>query len=292
LQFKISQSGDDLFVKRQIIHEGDHSETSYVAVDHVFHQGSQSLIMITSGPQGMAVYVNGALVKRPAQFRMTGRDVSGQLVIGNSPIENLVWTGQLLGLGIYNQEFTAAQALWHYNAWTRGQASKLADNGKTLTLYLFDERQGRLVRNHVPSQPDIYIPEKFFILHQPLLVSPREDFRPTWTYVEWTILNIAAFVPLGLFFCAYFLSLTRISRAVLATVILGATVSFAIELLQAYLPTRDSGTTDIITNTLGTALGAILCRSRLAQVLLRDPVFPTMRAQTVAEMECSETVQT
>jgi glycopeptide antibiotics resistance protein len=50
-------------------------------------------------------------------------------------------------------------------------------------------------------------------------------------------------------------------KTVLATIVLGAVFSLTIEVLQWYIPMRDSGTTDILTNTLGTALGAVLYRS-------------------------------
>ncbi len=46
--------------------------------------------------------------------------------------------------------------------------------------------------------------------------------------------------------------------AALAAVITGVATSFVIEYFQSYLPTRYSGTTDLITNSIGTCLGVAM----------------------------------
>jgi hypothetical protein len=46
--------------------------------------------------------------------------------------------------------------------------------------------------------------------------------------------------------------------AVVLAVVAGFVVSFAIEYLQAYLPSRDSSLRDLVTNSLGTAMGAVI----------------------------------
>jgi glycopeptide antibiotics resistance protein len=50
------------------------------------------------------------------------------------------------------------------------------------------------------------------------------------------------------------------NRAVMITVVAGASISFIIEILQAIIPSRDSGVMDIFTNTFGTWLGVLLLR--------------------------------
>ena len=118
-------------------------------------------------------------------------------------------------------------------------------------------KSGSVIRSQVPSAPDLVIPERFFVLNKWFLEPFWKEFRPGWSYWKDVAVNIVGFIPLGFFFCSYFSLVRRIEHPASATIALGFVVSLTIEVLQAFLPTRDSGTTDLITNTFGTALGVI-----------------------------------
>jgi glycopeptide antibiotics resistance protein len=126
------------------------------------------------------------------------------------------------------------------------------------------------VRNQVSSGPDLGIPRRFQIPYKPFLKAPWNEFYPYRAYLKDVFINIAGFVPFGFFFCMYLSAAAgKVSRkTVVATIILGAAFSTTIEVLQWFIPVRDSGTTDILTNTLGTTIGATLCRAAVPSTLL------------------------
>ena len=106
-------------------------------------------------------------------------------------------------------------------------------------------------------------------MHEQFLERPWDEFRQDWNYWKDIGINVAGFIPLGFFFFAYFsVQYERSKGAVLVTVVLGFTVSLTIEVLQAFLPTRDSGMTDLITNTFGTAVGVLAFRYGAVQSVL------------------------
>jgi glycopeptide antibiotics resistance protein len=106
------------------------------------------------------------------------------------------------------------------------------------------------------------------------MVIDKVSLEPFWKefdlsegYWSGNLKNVVGFVPFGFCFYAYFAVARRPRRAALLTLIWGALVSLTIEVLQAALPTRDSGTTDLITNTLGTWVG-VLCYKHIYLLLL------------------------
>jgi glycopeptide antibiotics resistance protein len=114
----------------------------------------------------------------------------------------------------------------------------------------------------------LVIPAHYFVLHPGFLVAPWREFKPTWSYWQDFSVNIAGFIPLGFCVAAYFSTVEMINRPKATTIILGFVVSLTIEVLQVFLPTRSSGTTDLVTNTLGTAIGVMLYGCSFTQGLL------------------------
>ena len=235
---------------------------SRMYVANVFLGRKPVFITITSATRGTTVYVDGARVGTSTEFLASDGDAAVQLVVGDSPFKNDSWFGQLKGLAIYNSALTAAQVSRHHAAWTeRGSPDESAEE-RGVAIYLFNEHEGRLIHNLIPSGVDLEIPIRYVLLNETFLEPAWKEFKLSRSYWKSVLINIVGLIPLGFVFCAYLSSIRQIQRAALVTVVLGFAVSLIIEVLQAYLPTRDSGTTDLITNTLGTYFGVLLYKAK------------------------------
>jgi VanZ like family/Concanavalin A-like lectin/glucanases superfamily len=248
--------GGGLVLERRTQSHLGQKTSTYVA--GVFENLTPVFVAITSGEAGAATYINSTLVKNFPSFAFSRGDLTGQLIIGNAASTTYTWTGQFKGLAIYDRELKAGEVSQHYATWTENRQADLAKSAGVVSLYLFDEGSGNVVHSQVAQAPDILIPERFVIVHKWFLEPFWKEFRPVWSYWKDVTINVAGFIPLGFFFCSYFSLVRKIEYPGLVTIALGFLVSLSIEVLQAFLPTRDSGTTDLITNTFGTALGVIL----------------------------------
>ncbi|MFZ0523953.1 MAG: VanZ family protein [Candidatus Acidiferrales bacterium] len=265
-QFSVHQYHALLILNRESV--GGPRRSQVIGIADALHPSKRTFITITSGPQKTSIFIDGSLAKSFPLFRMSN-DCTGQLVIGTSPEVRDDWPGELQGLAIYGRELTAAEVLQHYKGWTTQGRPEISEDEKVAGLYLFDERAGSIVHDAAQRGINLNIPKHFSLVHQEFLEPFWEEFRPTKSYVADILVNIAGFVPLGFVFFAYWSAVRPIKHPALATVALGLAVSLTIEVLQSYLPTRDSGTTDLITNTLGTFIGVQLCGSKGSKTVLR-----------------------
>jgi VanZ family protein len=214
------------------------------------------------------------------------------LIIGTSPVANLGWRGMVSGLAFYNRALSGAEVVRNRESWIARGRPETSPHEGLVALYTFDERSGSVARNQVApaggngrAAPDLHIPPRYKI-EQPIYLAPFWDRdRMQWGYFNRDVLlNIAGFVPFGFAVCAYFSLRRSASRTSLVTLliatIIGALLSFAIESLQVFIPVRDSSSMDLITNTLGTGIGAVAYRVLSVDLLRGKSGMPHQKAQS------------
>ena len=239
-----------------------------IYVAEIFSGLKPVLVTITSSEAGTATYVDSALLETAPDFVISNQDLTGQIVIGSAPKTSFNWSGRVKGIAIYDRKLSGAEVTQSFVDWTKGRQPDPAKNDGIVARYLFDEGIGNVVRNQVDPATDLLIPKRFFVLDQQFLERPWNEFHPGWHYWKDVAVNIVGFTPLGFFFYAYLCQVRKIEHLAALTIAFGFAVSLTIEVLQAFLPTRDSGMTDLITNTLGTAIGVMAFRHKAVQALL------------------------
>jgi VanZ family protein len=94
-------------------------------------------------------------------------------------------------------------------------------------------------------------------------VSPVVFFSAEWPYY-WSVFdlvfNALAYTPLGFLVTQALQHQTGVRKPVLLSLLFGTCLSFGLEALQTYLPSRVPSNLDLACNVLGAALGALLAR--------------------------------
>ena len=266
---QLRQSIDDLAFTRSFGQTYDHKNQRSVFVDHVLQKGQWILVTVTSSGGALSVYVNGAVRETTKNMDLRGADVAGILIVGNSPYGNSSWSGTVRGLAFYDHALLSGEIARDYRAWQKNKDGIVPSDPSPFSLYRFDEGNGMIVHNHGKSGSDLEIPQHYFIMQPGFLVPFWREYHANWEYVQDLAINVFGLVPLGFCFSALFAWRIGVRRCLLFATVFGFCVSLTIEILQAYMPTRVSGTTDLITNTSGAALGAWLYLNAHAQAWFR-----------------------
>jgi len=264
--FALRQYRGGLIVEHNLKNRFDKKMEMYIG--DVFNIHKPVLVTITSGNAGTVVYLDGAFVKRAQGYAISNQDLTGRLVVGNAASTNYHWSGQLKGIAVYDRELSAPEVSESFLDLTKSRQLNSVTSEDLVARYLFDEGDGNVVHNRADPATDLLIPERFFVLNGQFLERPWDEYQPSWSYWKDIGINIVGFIPLGFCFYAYFCQFLKSGNSAVAVIALGFAVSLTIEVLQSFLPTRDSGMTDLFTNTLGTAIGVMIFRHRVVQAVL------------------------
>jgi VanZ family protein len=275
--FDLQQSLSDLELEAKVQNDETQTTKAPFCVGDAFLPSLQRkkpiFVTITYGPDGTKAYLDGALAVVAPRFKIPQDAFTGRIVVGDSPQQPDSFQGQIRGLAIYDAELADAQVSRHYLTWTKNGHPDIteSEHNHNIALYLFDEKGGTVIHNRAAAVADLYIPKTYTVANKIALEPFWKEFKRSPSYWKDNLMNVVGFIPVGFVFYAYFCVSRPIRRAMLVTIAVGAATSLTIEVLQAFLPTRDSGTTDLITNTLGTYVGVLCYRDVYRNVTKRFP---------------------
>jgi len=228
-----------------------------------FPRGESHLVTVTFGEGVKAIYIDGELnnkSKTEIQDTITP-EFCGGLMLGNSPKGQNGWWGEVRGLAIYNRVLLPEEILKHSREVFQKGMRELAETPGCLVLYTLDEGEANKAKSIVGKSRSLSIPTSRIPPIPAILFNlPHKDTRSDSLLVADFLGNILLFIPYGILFSTIILRKYTISffLAFIVVTFAGSLLSFTIEFLQLFLPTRSTGITDIYTNTIGIGLGVLI----------------------------------
>jgi hypothetical protein len=250
----IFMNGDDYAYKRK---------TNRIAVDTALLPQGPLFMTLTSHNNGTKLYCNGKLIKENHTLALTmPSGGKSRLLVGNSVYGRNSWEGDVFGLAIYRATLDSKEVGLHFGEWSKKHKFEFAEVEKPWVLYDFDERDGKRVLDHAIGNHHLNIPHWMKVLNKKILEADFGNFDIESDYVQDCLLNVVGFMPLGFALSATLVRFRGKSdlRVILQTVFFCFLVSLFIEVVQAWMPSRNSSLSDLILNTCGALLGSIICR--------------------------------
>lgn len=243
--FIIGQWNDNIIVK----FTSNTNNVCEFGAGNILSKDTPILLSLVNTGDSLRMYVNGSLKRSfPEGIPLnTYLKKDCPLSLGNSVSGDEQWEGVLNFFNLYNRALTQVECSNHFFNWQHAHFGK----------YLFYSSTNS---EKVDSLSLPIMTSKMFIPLEPkLLTPPWIDFKTEFNYASDIILNLIAFIILGFLALAYF-SFYFKTRLLLIIIAISNSffISITIEILQMFLPSRTSQLSDLIMNTLGGYLGALL----------------------------------
>jgi VanZ family protein len=211
---------------------------------------------------GTSVFLDGRLVKHHANLHLGYPSGGGRvrLVLGNSVWAKHGWRGAIQGLALYSHALDEKQPRLHYDQWAAGGALALDRAALPEIFYGFEAPVAGRLMNRAADRYHLEVPALMRVLKREYLQWPRFGSDSRRHMLSDGALNLAGFVPLGFVLVVLLGRLGDGAARVrwVAAIGVACLLSVFMEVVQAWIPSRDSSMLDWVLNTVGTGLGGWL----------------------------------
>jgi VanZ family protein len=224
-----------------------------------FPRGQDHLVTVTFNELEKAIYIDGQLGNKKSVVLKDKSDIafSRRFMLGNSPILKNGWNGEIKGLAIYKRILSPEEIAMHSRAVFKKGMRALVGTSGCVALYPFDEGKGKTVRSILGDVRPFTIPASLNGREYLKLRLPNNSMRSEGFNTSDIIRNIIFFVLFGTLLSALILKKYTIGYPAIFLIVIsaGAILSFVIESLQLFLPSRWPEISDILSNMLGSGFG-------------------------------------
>ena len=222
--------------------------------------GEPFYVVVTSDARGGTLYINGDEVDSnpDLRLRLPTDQTPGRLVLGNSVYGDNPWLGEVVGFTLHRVALGGETLGRHLETWSQDRAFSGDDYGSAELSYPLSEGAGRTASDRSLNAVDLNFPREITFV-APRLFTLRIPGLTLDDTMD-VVLNLCGFIPLGFVLVALFAertSMTRLTRLA-ATGAIGLTLSFSVELAQAWIPSRSSSYLDLLLNVVGTGIGGAM----------------------------------
>jgi len=209
-------------------------------------------LTIESGNSETVVSIDGTQAIRragPLPPAKAGGLRHSRIIFGNSPETGSPWTGTIFAFAIYEKSITAKDFL---DKWDNAPD----DRDGLLAAFNLEEKTGERGRDLSGNGNSLDVP--LHIKAQPRILGWSDySVRTSASIINDIAVNIIGFIPFGFFFAGMLAAGERRSAWVngALTILTGISISLLIEIIQGFIPARDSDLADVLCNSAGSVVG-------------------------------------
>jgi VanZ family protein len=247
------------FIVRTFIkpYAGGNKSYNEMGIDGIFAAGRRVRAAIVSMNSETAIYINGQPVKCSPGVRLLKENETldgHKIFFGNSPNLSCPWSGSVRAFAICGKALTSAEIKEALGFQSDNRSPCGSAPAAAVAFYRFDALKDQFISDLSGSANHLWKPDHL-VFEKPPLGLPSGHPFPLSDFA----LNLLGFMPLGFLLYFRFRSSGRVAakNRIIFSVAAGFAASLMIELIQVWLPGRDSSALDLVSNTVGTAVGAL-----------------------------------